>query len=177
MRFFDYHQWCGFNDFSGLMQVLEQVGQSDRFRKLHHFTVKTTLVSTWVDLSQWSTVWCVGTRLQGVTVERSLVRDVKASSSGAWGRTWPTVAAVNRTASSTNTTAVAASFASWGNVLRWEWRLFIQHLFHVISWHDDIQNLRGSEVSNHCNCMYHDHRPALFHFNFWWCVAGSWTTY
>lgn len=55
-------------------------------------------------------------------MERSVVKAVKASSSGVWGRAWHTVAAVNRTASSTNTTAIDASSVGWGNALRWGWR-------------------------------------------------------
>lgn len=62
---------------------------------------------------------------QGVTMERSVVKDAKVSSSGVWGRTWPTAAAVNRTASSTNTTAIAASSVGWGNALKWGWRLSV----------------------------------------------------
>lgn len=68
-----------------------------------------------------TSVLCV----QVVTTEQSVVRDAKASSSGVWGRTWHTAAVVNRTASSTNTTATAASSVGWGNALKWGWRLSV----------------------------------------------------
>lgn len=69
--------------------------------------------------SDWHTHFlCV----QGVIMERSVVRDVKVSSSAVWGRTWPIAAAAARTASSTNTTAIAASSVGWWNALRWGWR-------------------------------------------------------
>lgn len=72
--------------------------------------------------------------LQAVITERWAVRGVKASSSVVWGRTWPTAAAVNRTASSTNTTVIAASSVGLENALRWGWRLSVSQIrFTVLS--------------------------------------------
>lgn len=64
---------------------------------------------------------------------RSVVRDVKASLSVVWGRTWPIAAAVNRTVLSTNTTVIAANSAGLENALRWGWRLSVSQIEFILT--------------------------------------------
>lgn len=66
-------------------------------------------------------------------MERSVVKDVKASLSVVWGRTWPIAAAVNRTVLSTNTTVIAANSAGWENALRWGWRLSVSQTEFILT--------------------------------------------
>lgn len=100
--------------------------------------------------------------VQGVTTEQSAVRDVKASSSEAWGRTWPTAAAANRTVSSTNTIAIAASSAGWENALIWGWRLSVSLLLNRDTTHEDEKQLQKkwmvlSESLLTMSCIYNLH--------------------
>lgn len=96
-------------------------------------------------------------------MEQSVVRDVKASLSVVWGRTWPIAAAVNRTVLSTNTTVIAANSVGLENALRWGWRLSVSQIEFILTCTYSCDCVLWADMSSSDWCSVWS-----FTFRKWW---------